>query len=618
MADTVEEGDADPKRDDALETRGGETETVRGADAKAETANGADGKKNLKHEPKSYLERILPAMLTFAGVLITGYVTLTSVVLKQSQSPVARISVGLGEATIISAESGTVSKDVYVVPVDQDLSLSSAGSVDPDGDFSYADVEWTINQTYPSGRSVYSVRLVNQGKPVGKAKQVTSDLNDQIIWKPVGTGAYQVILSVMTRRSCWIFFECAAKKVSAVLHLEARTKEKPYLRVKDTPLRGTSPLRVQIDASLSESFDQEDIGLMHFVWTLDDKRLPKLPSLDLNLELPPNASDARQFTLRGTVTDRWGSTSESFQRDFLVSPPNPKIQTVEAGAASAGHEEAGGAGQPVPSDLNADMEIGDDSANVEVRGRVVTHGHHLTIHAKNLTSFTGEIVSDPTVVPPPPPASPGSDGAGGSSPGADGQPGGSGQTGLSGQNGSASNSIEITAKTFTGILLVNNSAARGQDGGMGGPGGRGGPGAVGQPAISGLLDCANGPGRGGNGGAGGRGGQGGNGGAGGPAGQVSLKFDEMAVGSQIRVDALGGRGGDGGAGGSGGLGGPGGPEGETRGFCGSAGRRGFPGQQGPLGPVGAAGDAAKNGNITLTIGNKVQTAVGSAHFQSGQ
>jgi hypothetical protein len=117
--------------------------------------------------PKGFLERILPIILTFAGVLITAYVTLASVVLKQAGNPVARMSVGLGDKTIVSAESGTISKDVYIIPVDEELSLSSAGSVDPDGDFSESEMEWTIYQTHPQ------VRLVDQSK----VERLSSDAN---------------------------------------------------------------------------------------------------------------------------------------------------------------------------------------------------------------------------------------------------------------------------------------------------------------------------------------------------------------------------------------------------------------------------------------------------------
>jgi hypothetical protein len=602
--DTVARENADDDDDPSEETEGGK---------------GAEGRLGAKDKPKNFLERIVPAILTFVGALITAYVTLTSVALKQSQSPTARLSVGLGAATIVSVESGTISKDVYIVPMKQELSLSSAGSVDPDGDFSDAAVEWTINQTFPKFEKVYSKGFDKQGevKDRGNDESITSDFNDQIKWVPLETGAYQVILTVLTRRSCWILV-CSPKKVSAVLHLEAREHDKPLLRVKDMSPSGSSPQKVQVDASSSESFDREDVASMHFDWSLGETPLPKLPSFELALEPLQGGSDTQTLTLHGIVTDRWGSTSAPFNRDFTVSRPSAKIQNVDSRPASTDHGAPEGSAVQVPSDLAEDKSIGDGNASVEIRGRVETHGHRLTIIAKNLTSVFGEIRSDPTSPNPLPPSRPGIDGAAGSTPGADGLPGGPGSSGEAGQNGLSTGDVEITVTSFSGILSIHNSAGRGQEGAPGGPGGRGGAGAQGEPARSAFLNCSAGPGRGGNGGSGGRGGQGGTGGAGGAAGQVSLKIDEVAVSSQISVDAPGGAAGDGGPGGVGGAGGPGGPEGETSGFCTSAGRRGSPGVPGPVGSLGSPGVTGSGGKITSTIAGRVQTAIGSAQFQRGQ
>jgi len=618
--------DKQPIDDDEDDTAGGNgiAEVHAGVEGGREKAKGKrKGKKGAakaEDEEKGFFERILPALLTFVGVLITAYVTLTSVALKQSQTPTARISVGLGGGTIVSVESGTISKDVYVVPVGQELSLSSAGSVDPDGDFSDADVEWTINQTYPLATKVHSEGFVNQGRIKRESgdKTITSDLKDQIVWKVPGQGGYQIILSVLTRRACWFFLECAPKKVSAVLHLEAREKAKPQLRIKDTPPGGTSPLSIQVDASGSESFDREEIGAMHFDWLLDDKPLSKLSAFNFTLELAPNGPDSRQFSLRGTVTDRWGSISEPLQRNFVVTRPNTKIQTVDSKPASADHGSVEPAVARVPAELTQTTKIGDANTNVEIRGRVNTHGHQLVIIAKTLTSLAGEIVSGPTVLPPAPSGAPGPDGLPASSPGADGLPGGPGQSGAQGTPGLNTENIDITADVFTGVLLINNSGGRGQDGAAGGVGGRGGAGAPGEPARSSLIGCSAGPGRGGNGGAGGRGGGGGAAGAGGTAGQVSLKFDVISVGSQIHVDALGGAPGSSGTGGLGGAGGAGGPEGETNTFCTSAGRRGSPGPAGPQGPPGATTSPGRAANVTLTLHEKVQTATGSAQFEDTQ
>lgn len=166
-------------------------------------------------------------------------------------------------------------------------------------------------------------------------------------------------------------------------------------------------MKIQIDAFQSESFDKEDLGLMHFDRRLDEKRLPKLPTFDLSPQLPPDGPDMRQFTLRGTVTDRWGLTSEPFQRAFVVTRPSLKVQTVESKSISLPHEATNAATIPVPSDLTNDADIGNENASVEIRGRVVTHGHRLTVTAKNLASFAGEIVTGPTTLGAPAPAAPG-------------------------------------------------------------------------------------------------------------------------------------------------------------------------------------------------------------------
>jgi hypothetical protein len=297
---------------------------------------------------------------------------------------------------------------------------------------------------------------------------------------------------------------------------------------------------------------------MHFNWALDQKRLPELPLFDLTLDLPPDGPDAKEFVLRGIVTDQWGSSSEPFQQTFVISRPNAKITTVEAKIDSPPAEAISkGSTVSLPSSLDGDLTIEEPAADVEIHDKVLTHGYHVRIVARRLTSFAGTIVNDQPPWSRLEPASSGSDGAGGASAGADGRPGSPGQRGTDAQDGGPAHGIEIEAQSFSGILTVSNSGGRGQDGGPGGPGGRGGAGATGEPARSGIFDCRAGPGRGGNGGVGGQGGNGGNGGNGGLAGQVILTFREMTTGSQVRVDALRGSAGVGGPSGSGGLGGPG-------------------------------------------------------------
>jgi hypothetical protein len=110
MADIPPQKPVDPRATVAL----GESTATPKKESRAKeeddgSEEGGSGESSSKKK-KGSGESNFGAWLALVGVLATAYATFEGVVLKQGGNPIARISLNLGETSVASAETGTISK----------------------------------------------------------------------------------------------------------------------------------------------------------------------------------------------------------------------------------------------------------------------------------------------------------------------------------------------------------------------------------------------------------------------------------------------------------------------------------------------------------------------------